>query len=502
MFEALNKATHQNKYRVEWVALDAMQFGTQVAIWINQLDSSRLSSGPSKADRKALATEFLQVLYIYESMLASRSEYKFQSREAKMVQSKVSVFCTKYREKFSSEIAQPSPKVPTAIAEVIDDLAANAVKRDLLNEKKQLVRFWLRGVRDFNPHIPEASLNWQYLGNAESAKVRLFLDVMVKDADKLATMKDPRPFFKSKSELKTGGHADSSVVWTNDQFKRAVKAEAAASYGVSASGECTLECTGIKATLSAEAFIGASVKAEGSATWTPGRGGQITGSVEAMIGIKVKAEAKIDVADIFLIEASAEAFAGAMAKGEVEITARVDGVAFKLEAEAFAGAKIKAKGGLTLRMCGYDIIKGEAEAYLSAGVGASFKLEMEASAFGGAKFGIEAGLTVGVGGGGASKFTVYSDNLPRVANSLYYTAYLTIMDQGQKRHAWQNYFRNLEDNEILFTKAEEIIDQALINCYMDYQRLFNTQQAWKQLEVLAVYKTTGALPTIAATASR
>jgi hypothetical protein len=99
------------------------------------------------------------------------------------------------------------------------------------------------------------------------------------------------------------------------------------------------------------------------------RGVELTGSVEAMIGVKIKVEANIDVADIFLIEASAEAFAGAMAKAEVEIKATIDGVAFKLEAEAFAGAKIKGKAGLKLRMCGYDIIKGEAEGYLFAGIG-------------------------------------------------------------------------------------------------------------------------------------
>jgi hypothetical protein len=500
MFEALNKASLLNKYRVEWVALDALQFGTQMAVWLSQLDNSRLTTGPAKADRKALATEFLQVLHTYKHMLASRSEYKLQSREARMIDSKIVTFSTKYRQKFGDEIVQPAELVPSPLSTAFDEMAANALKRDLLVEKKQLIKFWLRGVRDFNPHIPDVSLTWQYLGNAEAAKVRLFLDVMMKDADKLASMKDPRPFFRSKGEMTTGGHADSSVVWTNDQFKRAVKAEAAASYGLTATGECVLECKGIKATLNAEAFAGASVKAEGSASWSTGKGGQITGSVEAMIGIRIKAEAKIDVADIFLVEASAEAFAGAMAKGEVEITAKVDEVTFKLEAEAFAGAKIKAKGGLTLRMCGYDIIKGEAEAYLAAGVGAAFKLEMSASAFGGAKFGIEAGLTVGVGGGGATKFTVYSDNLSRVANSLYYTAYLTMMDQGQKRHAWQTYFRNLEDNEILFKRADEIIDQALASCYSDYQRLFNAQQAMKQLEVLAVFKTTGALPVVVAPA--
>ena len=128
-----------------------------------------------------------------------------------------------------------------------------------------------------------------------------------------------------------------------------------------------------------------------------GKGVTAKASVEAMVGVKIKLDAKIDVADIFLIEASAEAFAGAMAKAEVEFNATVDGVKFKVGAEAFAGARVKGEASLSVRMCGYDIVKGTAKGSLSAGVGASFSLEFVSSAFGGSKLGIEADVTLGVG---------------------------------------------------------------------------------------------------------
>ncbi len=502
MFEALQKATPNNKYKVEWVELDVGLFEAQVRKWLVQLDSSSLFSGPAKADRIALAKEFLQVLYIYKHLLADNSTYGADSRNARLVQSKIDKYSLMYRTMFKSDLARPVPEIPPQLVTLTNELSANGAKRDLLAKKKQVIRFWLKGVRNFNPHLDGVSLKLQYMGNADAATVRLFLDVIMKDAYKIMQMPDPRPWLKTKGEVESGGKASSEVVWTDEEFKKAVKAEASASYGVKASGECVIEFTGIKAELKAEAFAGAMAKAEGSAEWSRFKGVEVKGSVEAMIGVKIKAEAKLDVADIFLLEASAEAFAGAMAKGEVEIIARVDGVAVKLEAEAFAGAKIKGKAGMSLKVCGYDIIKGEAEGYLSAGIGASFKLEMEASAFGGAKIGIEAGATVGLGAGGGAKFTVYADNLPRVANAIFVGAYYTILNEGQKKYAWQEYFRGLEDNELLFKKADELIDQVMAQCFQDHQRIFASMQAYQQLQALTAWKTrgnlNGALPQVVA----
>ncbi len=500
MFEALNKASVPHKYKVEWVELETPRFKVAANAWLNTL--SAVIGGPWRSDRRTLANEFLQVLYIYKQMLMKHSAYGAQSRLVVMANSKIASYGLLYRTQFGEDLTHPAQELPSELEELTKKLAINAHKRDVIVAKKKVIKYWLTGVQHFNDHIDDVSLTLQYLGNAESAKVRMFLAVMCKDADKLAALEDPRAIFKTKSEVQTGrmtageNGALTKVTWTDDDFKRAVKAEFGAAYGVKASGECTIEITGLKAEFKAEAFAGAAISAEGEASWGRGRGVQVTGKVEAMVGIKIKMEANIDVADIFLIEASAEAFAGAMAKAECEFKATVDGVTFKLEAEAFAGAMIKGKAAMTMRMCGYDIIKGEVEGSLTAGIGANFKLEVESSAFEGTKVAIEAGVTVGIGGGAGSKFTVYSDNLPRVANAIYYTGYLTLMGETMKKYAWQNYFRNLEDNEVLFKKADEIIDQHLIKVFQDHQTLFASQMAWKQLEVLSIFKTTGRIPEI------
>lgn len=492
MFQALNAASMPNKYQVTWMELDAGTFGMKATEWVSQLDKAQMFGGPSSANRIALAQEFLNLLYIYREMLVK--QHGPLSPHVTLVQSHITTFNTKYKAKFKADLKQPGPGLPAELGTLADELGANEAKRNLLNRKKRLLKYWLTGVQTFNPHLDNVSLKLQYLGNAEASKVRLFLDVLMKDADKLCSMPDPRPLIKtsgtgSAGYKSAGENGDLTVVtWTDDEFKKAIKAEFGASYGVRASGGCEIEITGLKMELKAEAFAGASIKGEGQASWGAGRGVELKGSVEAMVGIKIKAEANIDVADLFLIEASAEAFAGAMASAEVEVRATIDGVAVKLGAEAFAGAKIKGKAGLTLRMCGYDIIKGEAEGFLAAGVGANFKLEFEASAFGGAKLGIGAGVILGVGAGGEAKFTVYADNLGRVANSIFYTTYLTILGQTQKKYAWKTYFRNLEDNEILFKKADEMLDKALLENKQRQDMIFASRQAWRQLETLAAFR--------------
>jgi len=273
--------------------------------------------------------------------------------------------------------------------------------------------------------------------------------------------------------------------YTDDQFKTVIAGSAAASYGVTAKGECSIEFKNIKAELKAEAFAGAMAKGEFEAKFQKGVGGSLTGSVEAMVGIKLKCEANIDVADIFLIETSAEAFAGAMAKGEVEITADVNGIEVKLAAEAFLGAKITGKAAMTFKMCGYEIVKGEAEGYVSAGIGGEVKFEFGASTFGGAKLAFGAGATMGVGAGGEAKVTIYPDNINRVAHSLYYVGYLHIMGEGQKAYTWKAYFRELEDNKILFERADEKLGEMLAAVELERVLMGSKLGAWKEMEQLA-----------------
>ena len=492
MFQALNAASLPNKYQVPWLELDAGMFGLKVGEWINQLDKAQIRGGPSSANRIALAQEFYELLHIYKGMLTK--QVGAQSPHVTLVQSHITTVSSKYKAKFKADLKQPAPTLSTDVSSMADDLAIHTAKRDVLLFKKQVIKYWLTGVQTFNPHLEGVSLKFQYLGNAEAAKVRLFLDVLVQDADNVFRMPDPRPRLKTSGSVVTGAKTAgengdlTSVTWTDDAFKKAIKAEFGASYGVRASGACELEITGLKMELKAEAFAGASIKAEGEASIGVGRGVQVKGSVEAMVGVKIKLDASVDVADIFLIEASAEAFAGALASAEVEVSATVDGIAVKLAAEAFAGARIKGKAGLTLKMFGYEIIKGEAEGFLAAGIGANFKLEFSASAFGGAKFAIGAGLVVGVGAGGEASFKVYPDNLGRVANSMFYLAYLTILGESKKKYAWSNYFRNLEDNEILFKKADELLEKLLQESKQKRETIFASRPAWRQLESLAAFR--------------
>ena len=131
---------------------------------------------------------------------------------------------------------------------------------------------------------------------------------------------------------------------------------------------------------------------------------------------------------------------------------------------------------------------------MTAGIGVKFGLGFEASAFTGTKFGIQSGVTMGVSGEASTKFTVYSDNLSRVAHSLYFRAYLKIMNEGITSKIWDTYFRNLEDNEALFLKADKLIDEYLAQCFQRHQMTFLQQQKFEQLRVLSAFKATGQLP--------
>ena len=498
VFEALNKASHQNKYDVKWAEWSYGKYCSAVCTWLIQLEkSSVFDSGPAKAERMALADEFQRFLAMYKLMLEKRNKLRGTSPEVMELEKRIAEFRRQYRTRFGTDLPMLMiSNLPSDVVRLGENLAKKSAKLSILRRKKSLIEYWLNGVRNFPKHNDKSSLMFQYLGNAESSKVRLFLDVLVNDAEKISQLEDPRPAVKFESDasagLKTAGDKDdvtgqynfTKVTWTDDEFKKAIKAEVGASYGVRASGACTIEITGLKAELKAEAFAGASFAAEAGATYGVGRGVELKGSVEAMIGVKIKLDATIDVADIFLIEASAEAFAGAMAKAEVEFKATINGVSFKIEAEAFAGARIKGKAGMTLRMFGYDIIKGEVEGFLAVGVGANFKLAFESSTFGGTKLEIGAGLVVGVGGGASGSFTIFTDNLARVANALFYTGYLTLMGESMKKHAWTEYFKNLEDNEILFKKANELMDQYIARCVRERDVLLAGQQTWAQLRAL------------------
>ncbi|MGJ7610809.1 MULTISPECIES: hypothetical protein [unclassified Variovorax] len=500
LFIALSSAKFTYKYDVLWAELPAPEFNIKTKAWLKLL--GKLIGGVSSKERKALAQEFLQFLYVYKQTLEKLTRGTHSPEPAQVMQ-KMNDFNAEYKRQFGALLDMPLLRLPSELASIADKMVVNAVRRELIVRKKQLVKYWMDGLRDFPEHKDDVSLMLQYMGNNEPAKVRVFLDVLCKDLTKIR-FNDPRPWLQTSSQVETGlmrGGEDGKfgkVTWTNDEFKKAVKAEVSAGYGVKASGECVLEITGLRAEFKADAFVGVSASAEGEATYVKGKGVEVKASVEAMVGVKIKVQANIDVADIFLIEASAEAFAGAMASAEVEFVATVDGVKLDIKAEAFAGARIKGEASLSLRMCGYDIIKGTAKGSLSVGVGASFGLEFESSAFGGSKLGIEADVTVGVGAGGGAEVTVYQDNLGRAFNSLFYSGYLTMLGRSGERDTWRTYFRDLEDNQLLFERADKIIDEALIGCYIEYQTYFTQLQSWKQMEALSCFKANKAIPGVIA----
>jgi hypothetical protein len=481
MFDAWKKASHANRYQLAWIELPSGSFKMAIEKWLEQLKKMWIQGGPSTSDRKALGDEFNHLMHVYLAVIM-----RLESMPPNQLGENITTFNQLYKKKFKKSAAVPDL---LGDRQVVDMLAVNAAKHDKLKTKQDLVRWWIHGVEHGNAHIDgesELLMDFQYMGNLPKEKVRLFLQVMLDEAARGTDVDSAmHPWLKKEGSLEIGGKASREITYTEDQFKSVIAGSASASYGVSAHGECSIEFKNIKAELKADAFAGVKGQAEFEAAYQKGVGVSMTGTVEAMVGIKLSCEAKVDVADIFLIQASAEAFAGAMAKGEIEFTADVNGVAFKIGVEAFAGAKLKGKAAMTFKMCGYEIVKGEAEGYVSAGIGAQANFEFSASTFGGAKLGFGAGYTMGVGAGGDAKVTVYGDNFSRVAHSLYYVGYLEIMGEGQKAYTWKTYFRELEDNKILFERADEKLAEMLATVELERALMGSKLGAWKEMDQLA-----------------
>ncbi len=497
MFEALQVASPLNKYQVAWAELSPVQLQGVIPKWFEQLAKSSLASGPQKAQRMALADEFYRLLHIQKQILAGEPGSGAATPAVQRAQVNIDWFATEYKKKFATPL-KPPPIEETGLKALIERQGMQTSKLQLLDMKLQLVNFWLRGTKQFPEHKAGGSLLFQYMGNAPKDKVRLFLEVLCSDADKAVKLKDPGMFktsFETQRGLKTVGDGGKlyKVEWTDAAFRKAIKAEVGASYGVAASGSCELEFKGIKAKLEAEAWAGARASASGEAAWSVGSGVTLKGSVEAEIGIKLTAGAKLDCADIFLCEASAEAFAGAMAKCEVEITATVNGVKAKVGAEAFAGARLSGKASMTLKIQGYEIVGAEATGSLTAGIGAKFGLEFQSSVFGDSSLTIEAGTTFGVGAEAATKFSVNASNVGPAMHSLYFTGYLGLLGRKKEKHAYTQYFREIEDNARLFEKARGVIEDQMKIVILERNRLFSESSAWKQLEGLAAFRSTGTL---------
>ncbi|MBL8750298.1 MAG: hypothetical protein JNK78_14125 [Planctomycetes bacterium] len=491
MFEALNAASPANKYQLGWVELAPVQFQAEVPKWLAQIGKSALTGGPQQAQRVALVDEFARLLQIQKQILQKQGGASV-AVDVGRAEENVRWFGEAVKKKFGAAPKTPAPE--TGLQPLLDRNDLLAGKLAVLDEKLQLVNYWLRGVKTFPEHREGQSLLFQYLGNAPNAKVRLILEVLCADAGKAVSFKEPGAF-KTSYGFDKGLVAERKreVAWTDERFKRAVKGELGAAYGVQAKGQCELEFSGFKAKLEGEAWAGVRAKMEGEAGFGAGSGAFAKGSVEAEIGIKLKGVASIDCADVFLCEASAEAFAGAMAKGEVEVTVTVGQVTVKASAEAFAGARLVGEAKATLRLQGYDLLKAEAKGALTAGVGGKAEFELQCSLFGGSSLEVEAGATLGVGAEGGTKFTVHAGNIAPALAALYYSVHLGLLGQKKEKYVWKTYFRELGQNERLFEKARGVIEEQMKTLILERNRLFTEFSAWKQLEGLATFRRTGAV---------
>jgi hypothetical protein len=133
----------------------------------------------------------------------------------------------------------------------------------------------------------------------------------------------------------------------------------------------------------------------------------------------------------------------------------------------------------------------DAEASLTAGVGAKAGLEFQASVFSGSSLKIEAGVTVGLGAETSSKFTVNPSAVGPAFQSVFYASYLELSGERKKAYAYVTYFREIEGNIRLFEKAREVIEKEMAGVIAERNRLFTEFAAWKQLEGLASFRATG-----------
>ena len=508
MFD-INKQIPVN-YRYDFDWLEKPDLDTQLLTWLQKLSSistlgqvaNRLNGG--HVHRRKTVKEFHEVLHCYAFFLDERSE-KFKGKkidpatlarlaaESARIDRSIVALERSYKQIFKEDLltAEQLTRLTTTVNAVnmADRLAAPNTKRYGIEKKIQLVKFWLddleNGTSTINVGVgddgltDETALFIAFLGNAETEKCRLVLDVLLKDAGKL--LREPSKF---KVETTVGTSLTHEVEWTYEDFKTTVKAEAEAFVGVRKTGKFELECKGIKATFKGEALVGAKIAGSAEATW--GRDGvEVKASVEAMVGVLIKFESEITIGDIFLLEASGEAFAGALANATLEFSATVDGVKLAIEAEAFAGARMSGRAAVGFKAFGTEILKGEVTASLTVGIGAKFKFEFESTGAGGQKLECEAGVTVGVGGELGAKLEFNSWNASLAMRALYYTAYSSLAYDEQEALMRKTYFRGLESNKKLFEWTLERLALYKQQAEADYQTAVGVEKELARLKEIA-----------------
>ncbi|MBC5768306.1 hypothetical protein [Ramlibacter albus] len=487
MFDQNTRAEPKHRYQASWMTEPAAQFEPLVTRWLHDLDRSQIMGGPTTSTRKALTQEFLAGMYVYDLIL---KQYRTELRELGIgggnlsmmelnfaiaeIDARINKYQQLYRAKWNKacELGTEYANLQNFTQEVMRALKPAALKRALIRRKRRLVEYWIHGAYNFDQEInPNIDLQLQFLANSIPEQVQLILEVMTKDAAKLMNLPDPTKKFNV--ETGSGFETSSSVEWTNEDFQRTVKCEASASYGVRASAKGEWEFTGLKAQLEASAFAGANVEAELEASI--GREGvSVQAKVLAEIGVKLKFDASMEVLGVFTASLGGEAFAGAMAQAEIEITAtRTDGLKVKLEAEAFAGIKCEGTASFEFKFQGLSILKGSATGKLALGAGIAGKLEFECSPMGATSFSIGGDVTLGIGGGFELEFEYNSDNFRIAAGIAFYKAYLYLLKDELESYAYSEYFQGMEVNVERLKKALEYLKKCELIAEEEYNAAAN-----------------------------
>jgi hypothetical protein len=138
--------------------------------------------------------------------------------------------------------------------------------------------------------------------------------------------------------------------------------------------------------------IGAQLKIEGDLSWTKGNNKlKMAGSAEVFVGAKASASAKLSVNALKGIDAH-------------------------IKAGAFVGFKAEVKGSCAYSYDGQDVIRVEASASISFGVGAELDASIKAPIFGPTEISFKAGLSVGLGTSIATTASIDFDAATLAAN--------------------------------------------------------------------------------------
>jgi hypothetical protein len=421
------------KYKIDW--LKQIDRDTRITTWLNRVaDSSFRERHAIGLKRRELATEFFLVLSAYQTYLfdiklalatgksrCDRSKIRIQA-EIDSMHVTMNQYTSLFRQKFSQDLVggyKSSAEFTRSIREVTrvgEKMQESSARLFAIERKLQLVNYWLDDLVSGNEVLVDIDWdgNWEsyeeglflaFLGNASSGQVIKVLDALLVDMEKI---------YNTPSLIKItdvcGVQHKGSYRWRPDDFKATVKVEASISAELSKTIEASasFEAKGIKGKMSAaaaaKAYAGAGFHA------SAGIGGiSAAAEVEVEIGLRVSCNASLELGDLFLMDVSAAAFAGAMASGKVELTCTVqDGIAVAISAEAFAGIKIDGSSSVAFKFKGQELIRGTITGSFTAGIGANFNLDFRASGAGNTSFNMNMGLTIGIGGAAGAELVINS----------------------------------------------------------------------------------------------